>query len=80
MAAALTGLLVYYASPSKIVLALRSADVPLVLTFVPLTLVFMWLNALQLKILTDCHGMGLSVTSILRINTSAERMSARLLR
>lgn len=72
VAAALTGLLVYYASPSKIVLALRSADVPLVLTFVPLTLVFMWLNALQLKILTDCHGMGLSVTSILRINTSAE--------
>lgn len=70
VAAALIGLLVYYASPSRIILALRSADVWLVLTFIPLTLICMSLAALQLKILTDCHGMNLSLMRIISINAS----------
>ena len=70
VAVVVTGLLIHYASPSKIALALRSADIWLVLTFVPLTLTCMMLAALQLKILTDSHDMKLSLTQIVGINAS----------
>ena len=72
VAATLTGLLINYASPSKILLALRSANIWLLLTFIPLILLCMWLAALQLKLLTDCHGMNLGLLRIIGINASTE--------
>ena len=72
VAATLTGLLINYASPSKILLALGSANIWLLLTFIPLILLCMWLAALQLKLLTDCHGMNLGLLRIIGINASTE--------
>ena len=72
VAAALTALLVYYVSPSQIVIALRAANIWLLLTFIPLILLSMWLAALQLKIFTDCHNMNVGLLRIISINTSTE--------
>jgi hypothetical protein len=72
VAAVLIGLLVQYASPSNIALAIRSANPWLLLAVVPLILLSMWLAAVQLKILTDCHGMNLSLMRIIGINASTE--------
>lgn len=55
LAAAFTGLLVHYASPSKTLLAVQTANVRLALTFVPLIPICMQITGLQLKIPTDCH-------------------------
>lgn len=72
VAAVLTALLIYYVSPTQIVLALRAANIWLLLTFIPLLLLSMWLAALQLKIFTDCHGMNVSLMRIMSINFSTE--------
>jgi glycosyltransferase 2 family protein len=72
IAAGLTGLLVSYASPSEIALNLRTANLWLILTFIPLTVAAMVLAALQLKVLTDCHGMNVSLPRILSINATTE--------
>jgi glycosyltransferase 2 family protein len=72
VAATLIGLLVQYASPSNIALAIRSANLWLVLAVVPMILLSMWLAAAQLKFLTDCHGMNLSLMRIIGINASIE--------
>ena len=72
VAALLVALLAYYASPAKIFEAIRAANVWLVLAVAPLMGVCMALGALQLKILTDCHGMNLELGQIVRINTTTE--------
>jgi glycosyltransferase 2 family protein len=72
IAAALTGLLINYASPSKIGITLKAANLWLLLSVIPLTLVSMWLAARQLKILTDCHGMNVGLLRIIGINASTE--------
>jgi hypothetical protein len=72
VAATLTALLISYVSPSKIVLVLRAANIWLVLAFIPLLLLSMWLAGLQLKILTDCHGMNIGLMRIISINMSTE--------
>jgi len=72
LAAVLTVLLVYYVSPAKIILVLRAADIRLLLATIPLILLSMWLSALQLKIFTDCHGMGISLMRIISINVTTE--------
>lgn len=72
VAISLTGLFLHYASPAQILRALRSANPWLVSTIIPLTLVCMALAALQLKILTDCHGMKVGLAQIVHINSSTE--------
>ncbi|MGB7931627.1 MAG: lysylphosphatidylglycerol synthase transmembrane domain-containing protein [Gammaproteobacteria bacterium] len=72
VAAALTVLLVYYVSPSKIILVLHAANILLLLASIPLILLGMWLSALQLKTFTDCHGMDISLMRIMSINASTE--------
>ena len=72
VAAVLIGLLVQYASLSNIALAIRSANPWLLLAVVPMILLSMWLAAVQLKVLTDCHGMNLSLMRIIGINASTE--------
>lgn len=60
--------LVHGASPRKIGSAIAAADPWLLSTFVPLTLLAVWFAACQLKIITDCHGMNISLRRILAIN------------
>lgn len=72
VAAVLTALLIYYVSPTQIVLVLRAANIWLLLAFIPLLLLSMWLAALQLKIFTDCHGMNVGLMRIMSINSSTE--------
>jgi hypothetical protein len=72
VAVALTVLLVYFVSPSEIILVLHAADIRLLLAVIPLILLSMWLSALQLKTFTDCHGMDISLVRIISINASTE--------
>lgn len=60
--------LVHGTSLQKIVAAITSADPWLLSTFVPLVLLASWFAACQLKIITDCHGMNVSLRRILAIN------------
>lgn len=68
----LIALLVYYASPQEILHAISTADLWLLLTFVPLILAATWLAALQLKIFVDCHGMNVGLWRIVEIDFATE--------
>ena len=68
LSALLVAWLVHHASPRKIGAAIAAADFWLLSTFVPLVLIASWIAACQLKIITDCHGMNVSLRRIMAIN------------